>query len=195
MKRDQTLKSFSHLYLCKTQKSIIVPRQGISAIVSRVVFFFSPRHQANEQNWTDIDGRWLFSCSAMFASCWLPASALEVNKSPLCRSTAVRGYDAGMILTPEWDGYERALITSYMLDVWNENIFTSQGIWKPRATPTVTSFFDEWTVFSVWMIVINLYVHGGDAEQVKQEQEQIPGQSIILLSAFSVNQRRQLSMN
>lgn len=53
MKRDQTLKSFSHLYLCKTQKSIIVPRQGISAIVSRVVFFLfaAPSGQWTKLNW------------------------------------------------------------------------------------------------------------------------------------------------
>lgn len=49
------------------------------------------------------------------------------------------------------------------------------------------------------MIVINLHVHGGVPAQVKRavglEQEQNPGQSIILLSAFSVNQQRKPSMN
>lgn len=49
------------------------------------------------------------------------------------------------------------------------------------------------------MIVINPRVRRGVSAQVKRavgrEREQNPGQSIILLSAFSVNQRRKPSMN
>lgn len=94
--RAQTLKSSSHLYLLKIRKSIIVQTRDrlYEQFYCRLFVFvclFSQHHQASEQNWADIDSRWLFSCSAVFVSCWLPASAPEENKSPLCRSTTVRG--------------------------------------------------------------------------------------------------------